>query len=331
MADIPFDPLEHWGSGRPVGQLSYWLVTVSVYDYDRPPYVVNSRRKMTQSPTVARWELARRISARRKELDLDVQFITDRLGFSRNYFSAVENDRTLIAEDKLQALVKILEFDADESADLLELRKAARQRGWWEDYPAFDEHTKRFLGLEYGASHIRTYDGLVLPGLLQTEDYARCIMRSDPAVSSTQLDEAVEVRRQRQRRLTGDEPVHLSALVSEAALRQYVGGPEVQVDQLAHLVKLVEANPASIELRVMPFTTDPGIIVTSSTMAIFEFSRPQLPAIAFQEAVRALDAIEFPEPAFRRLELAWADARKLSPDREASLKLVRRIAGEIGG
>ena len=63
------------------------------------------------SPTVARWELALRIKARREELGLTVQAIADHLGFSRNYWSAIENERSVLADDKFDALMKLLELD----------------------------------------------------------------------------------------------------------------------------------------------------------------------------------------------------------------------------
>ncbi|MGI9596958.1 MAG: helix-turn-helix domain-containing protein [Acidimicrobiales bacterium] len=286
---------------------------------------------MASSPIVARWELSLRLGAKRKELNLDVKSVTDAAGFSRNYWSAVENDRTLIADDKLRILIDLLQFDDDEAADLLELREAARRRGWWEDFPTFDEAMTRFVGLEDGASHIRSFEGLLIPGLLQAPAYSRCVIESDPVISSVETDRALQFRGMRQRRLTGADRVHYSAIMSEAALRQHVGDREVQIEQLSHLTDLIERYPDSIEVRVLPFSRDPGMIVNSSTLNFFDYARKHLPTVAFQEAVRALGVIEYGDRQFRRLELAWMEGKKRSLDRDESLTLIEDVAASMSG
>ena len=100
---------------------------------------------MAPSPVVARWELSRRLATRRKELGIDVKTITDALDFTRNYWSAVENDRTLIAEEKLRALFDLLQFDEQDQQELLRLREESRARGWWDEYPWLDDAAKRHI------------------------------------------------------------------------------------------------------------------------------------------------------------------------------------------
>jgi transcriptional regulator with XRE-family HTH domain len=125
------------------------------------------------SPTVAGWELALRLGQRREQLGMDVQTITATLGFSRNYWSAVENERKILAEDTLRSVLNAFEFDDEEQRELVALREAAKRRGWWAPYSALlSEGTLRLYGLEHGAQGIRTYESLLIPGLLQTEDYA---------------------------------------------------------------------------------------------------------------------------------------------------------------
>lgn len=282
------------------------------------------------SPIVARWELSKRLVARRKELDITVETITKALGFSRNYFSAVERDRTLIAADKLPLLAEVLKFDDDELAELLELREAGRVRGWWERYSMLDETTQRFIGLENGASRIRAYEGLLIPGLLQTTDYSRAVIERDPSFSQVHVDEVLDVRKERQKILESDSATLFSVLLSQAALLQYVHGPKVQRNQLEHLIHLIEDRGDLLQVRVLPFEKNPGIIANSSTLVLLDFDREQLPEIAYQESVRSLDFIEGGNPAFLRVEFAWTEARSRSLDRPTSLALIQQVATSMG-
>src|SRR5262245_24904150 len=103
------------------------------------------------SSTVATWELALRLRERRDRLGIEVETITEALGFTRNYWSAVENERRILAEEKLAALMELFEFDHDEQRELLALRESAKQRGWWAQFSGlFSDRLQRFFGLEHG-------------------------------------------------------------------------------------------------------------------------------------------------------------------------------------
>lgn len=244
------------------------------------------------SPTVARWELALRIKARREELGLSVKTITEHLGFSRNYWSAVENERTVLADDRFDTLMKLMEFDEETVEELSTLHVASRKRGWWETYPGLDDETLRFVGLEQGASSISSFGSLVLPGLLQTPDYTRAIIGIDPMFSPLQIDELTEMRSRRQERLREPNPLQLLALVSEASLLQQVGGSQVHERQIDHLIHVAEGGLSSVELRVLPLNASPGPILGSPTLVLLEFASAHLPAVAWEESVRPIGLIE---------------------------------------
>src|SRR5262245_37983713 len=116
------------------------------------------------SPVVAGWELVLRLRERREQVGVEVKHITQALGFSRNYWSAVENERKILSEDQLKKLLKLLEFGADESKDMLSLREIAKDRGWWSTYSGlFDSELQRMFGLEHGAHSLRAYENLLIP------------------------------------------------------------------------------------------------------------------------------------------------------------------------
>jgi hypothetical protein len=109
------------------------------------------------------------------------------------------------------------------------------------------------IELEADASWIRTYEGEIIPGLLQTEDYAeRIITAGSPHIRVADIDRYLELRMRRQRRL--NEGLRLTAIVGEAAIRQRIGGSDVLRDQLRHIVRMVRERDVTVQ--VVPFSAD---------------------------------------------------------------------------
>ncbi|MGI9001602.1 MAG: Scr1 family TA system antitoxin-like transcriptional regulator [Pseudonocardia sp.] len=282
------------------------------------------------SPTVAGWELSLRLRQRRAQLGVDVETITDQLGFTRNYWSAVEHERKILATDKLHRVLDLFEYDDEERAELIELREVAKQRGWWSGYSAlFSDELLRYHGLEHGAQSIRTYESLLIPGLLQTPDYARAMIAAELSVRPVEVDQRVAARLRRQERLSGDEPLQLKAVVSEAALLQQVGGPQVLREQLRHLAAVVADHPDTIELRVIPFTAPACGVFGASTFHLIDFASARLPTMAWQETVTAMGILD-KDTQVRELDFAHVEAlrRSLSPD--DSLRLVNEYVRTMG-
>lgn len=281
------------------------------------------------SPTVASWELALRLRRRREQLAIDVQTITEALGFSRNYWSAVENERRVLAEDKLRAVLELFEFDREEQRELLALRDATKQRGWWTRYSALiKEETQRFYGLEHGAQSVGSHSDLLVPGLLQAESYIRALLNSGlPTIRQVEVDQRVEVRLRRQQRLSGPDPLQLTALVSEAALVQRIGGPDVLRDQLTHLVRVMEDCP-HVDLRVIPFSATGSGVFGASIFHLLDFASTQLPTLGWYEIVTKSDVID-DETQVRDLSLTFAYALHRAPSRPDSLELIRQRLAEL--
>jgi transcriptional regulator with XRE-family HTH domain len=127
-----------------------------------------------------------------------------------------------------------------------------------------------FISLESQASAMRTLETTVVPGLLQTPEYARAVTRAAmEGVDEDQLDTLVEVRLARQDVLRAQPPLELNAVLDEAVLRREVGGPEVMARQLDRLVEA--AQLPQVRLQVLPFSAGAHIGVTGS-FVIFSFS-----------------------------------------------------------
>jgi transcriptional regulator with XRE-family HTH domain len=282
------------------------------------------------SPTVAGWELALRLRQRRTELGIDVRTITQELGFSRNYWSAIENERKVLSEEGLIKLVELFEFDRQEREELLELRAAAKERGWWTRFSAvLDDELQRLMGLEFGAHSVRCWESLLIPGLLQIEDYARSLMAPDVNVREVEVEQRVDVRMRRQARLTGDNPLRLTALISEAALHQEVGGRAVLRRQLDHLAKTIEQRSDTTDVRVLPFAASSYGLLGAATVYLIGFENSRLPTVIWQETVTSWGVIDDPTKV-RDISGTYRKSLERAQSGRDSLKMIQNRMKELG-
>jgi len=281
------------------------------------------------SPVVANWELVIRLRERREQLGITVNDITSELGFTRNYWSAIENERKLIPENTLIAVSDILELGAEDRRQLLELRETAKKNGWWNSYSAlFTGEIQRLYGLEQGARGIREYETLLIPGLLQTADYTRAIMSSDAAIRQVEIEQRIEARHHRQERLRDESPLHLRIIMSEAALRQQVGGTTVLRGQLEHLLTMIEDRSDNVEIRVIPFTATACNLFGAGTLLLLDFHSPRLPRVAWHETVSNWGVITDPTK-IRDITMAFNEAHERALDRRETKKIIDKYRKEL--
>ncbi len=169
--------------------------------------------------------------------------------------------------------------DGPDRTQLLELAHRANQPGWWQQYGDVLPHWfETYLGLEPAAATIRNYEMQFVPGLLQTEDYARVVIglgrRPDPD------GRAVDVRMRRQRLLRSDGGPRLVAVVDETALRRSLPGVEAMRRQLRHLAEMSESP--SVQLRIVPFGAGMHP-AAGGAFSILDFEDTELPRIVYLE------------------------------------------------
>ena len=281
------------------------------------------------SPIVAGWELVLRLRERREQVGVEVKDITKALGFSRNYWSAIENERKILSDEALRKLLKLLDYKPDEEREMLALREIAKDHGWWTYYSAlFDAELRRFFGLEHGAHTIRLYENLLIPGLLQTPDYARAVIHPFVTVPRVQVGQRVEVRLERQKRLDDDDPLHLTAVISEAALHQQIGGVKVLRAQLEHLIKMIEKYSDTLHVHVMPFAADAYSLFGSATIYLIDFENPRLPTVVWQETVTAWGVID-DRLQVEAISTAFDEAEQRALDKQGSRNLVEQRIKEL--
>jgi transcriptional regulator with XRE-family HTH domain len=276
------------------------------------------------SPVVANWELVLRLRERREQLDISVKDLTERLGFTRNYWSAIENERKIIPENTLKNLFEILEFGDDDRQQLLRLREEAKENGWWNKYSAlFDNSNQRLFGLEQGARKICTYDTLLMPVLLQTPDYARAVLRTDISVPRVEVEQRVEARMRRQEIIHGDPPLQLTAIMSEAVLRQQVGGGAVLREQLGHLLAMTERHPDTIEIILIPFSAAAVSLLGAGTLSLLDFPSPRLPSVVWHESV-TYGGVITDSNKVRDIVTAFREARQHALDLRETMKTIEK-------
>ncbi|XTZ17895.1 helix-turn-helix domain-containing protein [Micromonospora echinospora] len=285
--------------------------------------------QLASSPVVQAWELGLRLRQRREEVGLTAAAAGRAIGIIQAYVSGVESGRVKLPAKRLAQIVAAYEFEPDEAAELEELRAGAARRGWWQEYAQlFPAEFLRFLGYEAGAEHIRSFHPEAIHGLLQTEEYARAVIRGGTTtIRLTEVDRRVAVRMARQARLDGDHPLRVSVLLGEGALRQQVGGPAVMRAQLDHLVRLATERPEQIEIRVLPFSVG-AHPAFGGPFQVLSFPSPRLPDLVWQEILTSIDIID-QSLRVNDYVVTFAETRELALGSGESLDLIRRIAKEM--
>jgi len=207
---------------------------------------------MTVSPTVRRRRLAAELRRLRALAEVTQQQAAAHLGCTQAKIGRFETAKRSPSVGDVSALLDFYAVDAAEREQLINLARDARKRGWWHSYSdVLPEWYETYVGLEAEASSMHTYESEAIPGLLQTEEYAYAITKSTLIrATEPEITRRVELRMQRQDRITGAQPLDLWAVIGETALRRCVGGPAVLRRQLEHVRKLAELP--NVTVQVMP-------------------------------------------------------------------------------
>jgi len=205
------------------------------------------------SPTVRRRRLALELRRLREAAGLTCEEVAEHLECSASKISRVETGRVSVSPRDVRDMLELYKVPAEQRDSLVQLARDSRQKGWWHAFSdAMMPQFATYLGLESAASEIRIYEVNLIPGLLQTEDYARAVIRSGMMNSpSEDVERRVALRMARQPAVTRDDPPKIWAVLDEAALRRRVGGAGLMRLQLEHL--LTQAALPNVAVQVIPF------------------------------------------------------------------------------
>jgi hypothetical protein len=202
--------------------------------------------------------------------------------WSESKISRIETGRVGIRQPDLEQLLDLYEVAGEERAALLTLGRQAAHRGWWHSYSdALPGWFEDFVGLEDGAKSLLIYDNQLVPGLMQTGEYAAAVTRSaQPWVDDDEVERQVAARTTRQALLTTADPLQVWAVLDEAVLRRVVGGPATMHAQLRRLGEI--AALPNVTLQVLPF--DAGAHASMGTsFFLLQFTEPGDDAIVYIE------------------------------------------------
>lgn len=206
------------------------------------------------SPTVRRRRLALELRRLREAARLTCEEVADHLECSASKISRVETGRVSVSPRDVRDMLDLYGVPAAQRESLVQLARDSRQKAWWHAFSdTMQPQFATYVGLESAACQIRIYEASLIPELLQTEDYARAVIRSGMTSSPGEgVERQVALRMARQSAITrDDDPPKVWAVLDEAALRRQVGGPGVMQMQLERL--LAQAALPNVAIQVIPF------------------------------------------------------------------------------
>lgn len=282
---------------------------------------------LDRSPTVRRRRLGMELRNLREGSGYTIDEVAAHLECSGSKLSRLETGKGLPRLRDVRDLLDLYEVVDDRQRELmLTMVRESKNKGWWTNYedvlPAAFE---TYVGLEEEAASIRAFQHHVL-GLLQTEDYARAMLRAGHVADGLDgVDRLVRLRIDRQRQLRKDNPLELWAVIDEAALHRRVGGPKVMLEQLHYLAE-VAALP-NVTLQVLPFEkgAHPGV---AGAFSLIEFPEATVNDVVYVDGPAGNIYLEKPLEV-RRYTLIFDHLRAAALPPDDSVDLVDDMASRL--
>ncbi|MDT5038932.1 MAG: hypothetical protein QOE03_4117 [Micromonosporaceae bacterium] len=284
----------------------------------------------SQNPVVGRRKLRAALRRAREATGRTQDQVADAMEWSLSKVIRIESGSVGISANDMKALLQLYRIvEPERVANLVDLARASRQRPWWTAHrELLNEVYIHFLGLEAGATRIQMFQMAAVPGLFQTEAYARTTSNdfwvgNQPSPAET--DERVTVRLTRQREiLDRPDPAELTAVIDEAVLHHVVGDVAAMRQQLARLEEL--GRRPTISIQVLPFTA--GVSPYLSSFVILGFPDAEDTDVVYLEHALAQVVIEDPRQ-MDSYQLAFKRLRDRALPADESVELIRRVAAGL--
>jgi transcriptional regulator with XRE-family HTH domain len=230
------------------------------------------------SPTVRRRRLAAELRAIRESMGRSGDAVAASLKWSPSKISRYERAKTGLPPREVERLLDYYKIAGDRRRLLLDLAEDATQKGWWEEYGStISEDYQQFIGLEHEATTMAIWHVDVVPGLLQTETYARQIISSYSRVEPVApglIGRLVRVRMRRKQVLSRDM-LGISVVLDESVLMRKIGTSAIMREQLLYLAEV--ADRPDLELRILPLDADHTVV--GESFVIFGFGTEDSEAV----------------------------------------------------
>ena len=270
--------------------------------------------------TVPQRRLARVLRRLRDEAHLTIEQVAEKLDLSPSTVSRMETAQVGVRPNDLRPLLDIYGVEGEQRDELLQLARERRQQAWWNRYK--DQQNVTLASLEPGTSYILQYSALLVPGLLQTEAYARTILGGIPPESSPDIEPRLEFRLKRQELVSDPQAPQLWVVLDEAILKRPIGGPSIMSDQLQRLIDATSLP--NITLQVLPFAA--GLHAgLDGEFTILKYRDPADPDVVYLETAAGQRYDESGDVT-RRYNLIFEHLQKAALKPEES---VRALTGAI--
>jgi transcriptional regulator with XRE-family HTH domain len=260
-----------------------------------PPRTARAFVSPPRGPTALRIALGIQLRQLRQAGHITTAEAAEVIRATPSKISRLERGRTTARQRDVADLLSLYGVtDPAEREELLELARQTSAPGWWQQYgDVLPRWFESYIGLETAASVIRSYEVQFVPGLLQTEEYARAVISiSNAHASAEEIAHRVSLRMRRQELLTMPGAPEMWAVLDEAALRRSPGGPEVMRAQLEHLLRVTELP--NVTLQIVLFDAGPHA-AAGGPFSILRFPEPDLPDVVYLEQLNSAVYLDQPD------------------------------------
>lgn len=279
--------------------------------------------------SLRRTRLAAELKRLREDRGLNLDQAAEQSDVKRTSLNRIENAIQKARPPIVRVLLEVYEVTGDQAASLLQLARDADLKGWWSEHSnALTAQYLEYISFEAKASSIQDYEASMVPGLLQTFDYARAMATAWDA-SPEDAERQAQIRVERQQRLR-DEASSLSlwAIVDESAIRRPVGGPDVMAEQLVHLEAMSKLPNVTLQLIGTEVGAHVGMV---GSFSILDFASPYEPPAVYVDGpageiwVEGEEKLEGLTLMFNRLRGAALDEESSRTRLRRALKMIKEL------
>lgn len=251
------------------------------------------------SPTLRKRRLVSELRRLREAASLTIEEVGERLECSASKISRIETGRVGVSPRDVRDMLTAYGADDATLEELVQLAREARRKAWWDEFG--DIVPGRYVGFEADAEALRSYQGLMIPGLLQCEAYTRSLISEVlPSVTKAEIDRRVALRTARQALLYEEDPLRLHVVIDEAVLRRLVGGRSVMRWQMKRLLEV--GSLTNVTLQIVPFSAG-GHAGMDGPFVILSFPENLDPDVVYIESTRSGVYLEQPSDVQRYAEM----------------------------
>ncbi|TCC00377.1 XRE family transcriptional regulator [Micromonospora zingiberis] len=281
--------------------------------------------------SVPRRQLGRLLRQAREEAGINLEAAAEALEWSRAKMYRLESGQTSLRTHDVTLMCQHYGTSTELTEVMVSLARESKARGWWHSYgEAIPAWFELYVGLEAAARRLRHYEPNVIPGLLQTPDYAATIFSGKPRTPQ-EVAQKVALRLERQKLLSRRRPAapQYEAIIDEAVIRRPIADRDAWRAQLAHLANINQMS--NVKVRILPLSVGPHIASVAGAFILLDFprvgTRPAEPSTVYSESLTGSLYLDRPKEV-EAYEGAWATLWGLALPESASEDLVSDVIKE---